>query len=234
VSRFQAVFLDLGNTLLSERPSRVEIHAALARDHGLLVTESEMSALLSRAHATLPREIDGNFRYSDGWFRSLQWRVFVEQLGLRPARFEALSAALFARFEDPTSFALYPGARELLAGLRASGATVGLISNWSEHLPRLLAALDLSPAFDFVLGSATVRAEKPDPAIFRAALARARAAPEQCVHAGDDPERDARGALSVGMSAILVDHDGRLGAAERGLCPVAGSLVELRDLILCP
>jgi hypothetical protein len=52
------------------------------------------------------------------------------------------------------------------------------------------------------------------------------------LHAGDHVERDARGALGAGIPAVLVDHEGRFGAAERALCPVVGSLGALRDLIL--
>ncbi len=230
--RFSAVFLDLGNTLLREHPGRAAIHAEEARAQGLDVDEAKMSACMARAHAELPREIDGSFRYSDAWFRAFQRRVFVDQLGLADARLAALSARLFARFEDARTFVLYPGARELLAALRARGITLGLISNWSERLPRLLDALGLRAGFDFVLGSAAMRMEKPEAGLFRAALTRAGVAAERCLHAGDDLERDARGALGAGLAAVLVDHQGRFDPAEDAPCPVVRSLGELQDLIL--
>jgi FMN phosphatase YigB (HAD superfamily) len=50
---------------------------------------------------------------------------------------------------------------------------VGLISNWSPRLPKLLADLRISERVDFVLCSAIERAEKPDAALFERALARA-------------------------------------------------------------
>lgn len=227
-----AVFLDLGNTLVVERASRAELYAAEARRHGLDVDAVRMRECMAAAHAALPREVGGAFRYSDAWFRVFQRRIFVDELGLEPALFEQLSARLFERFEDARSFSVYPGARELLATLRARGLKVGLISNWSERLPRLLAALELTGGFDFVLGSAALRMEKPDPALFQAALSHAHAPPERCLHAGDQLECDARGALATGIAAVLVDHAGRLGEAERKLCPVVSSLPELQDLIL--
>lgn len=228
----EAVFLDLGNTLITERGSRAAVYAEVGRLHGLSVTEGEMRACMQRAHQTLPRELDGAFRYSDAWFRAFQRRIFVEELGLARADFDALSAELFARFEDARTFVLYPGARELLAGLRARRLAVGLISNWSERLPRLLAALGLAPAFDFVLCSAVLRLEKPEQAMFEAALRRAGVPAGRCLHAGDHLERDARGALAAGIPAVLVDHAGELGAEERAVCPVVGSLAELLELIL--
>lgn len=227
-----AVFLDLGNTLLTERPARADLYAEEARRVGLTIGSAEMHALMARAHGALPREIGSAFRYSDAWFRAFQRRIFVDDLGLEESRFDGLSARLFARFEDARSFVLYPGARELLAGLRAHGLKVGLVSNWSERLPRLLRALELAPAFDFVLCSAELRLEKPERAIFDAALRRAGAPAECCLHAGDHVDRDARGALDAGIPAVLVDHAGRFGPAERALCPVVSNLGELRDLIL--
>jgi REG-2-like HAD superfamily hydrolase len=228
----EAVFLDLGDTLVRERDGRAAMYADEARAAGLAVTTEEMAACMARAHAELPCEIDGAFRYSDPWFRAFQAHVLVRQLGLEPARLPALSARLFARFEDPAAFVVFAGARELLAALRARGLVVGLISNWSARLPRLLAGLDLLGSFDLVLGSASERLEKPDPRLFARALERAGVRAEHSLHAGDHVERDARGALAAGMAAVLVDHAGRLGAAERALCPVVTSLAELRERIL--
>ena len=226
-----AVFLDLSNTLLRERRQRAELYAEVAGGFGLELAPDEMAARMARAHAELPRELRGAFRYSDDCFRAFQRRVFSAE-DLAAERFAALSEALFARFEDPRTFVLYPGARELLRGLRAAGLRLGLISNWSARLPRLLRALELDLAFDFVLGSAEARCEKPEPAIFRLALERAGSSPERCLHAGDDPAKDAAGALSCGIAAALVDHQRGLGASERALCPVVESLGELEELIL--
>jgi len=227
-----AVFLDLGGTLLAERPGRAELYAEEGRRLGLRAGADEMSELMARSHAALPRELSNAFRYSDDWFRAFQRRIFVAELGLAEARFDELSARLFARFEDAGSFVLYPGARELLGGLRARGLVLGLISNWSARLPRLLRALALDRAFDFVLCSAELRMEKPERAIFELAVRRAGAPAGHCLHAGDQVRRDALGALDAGIQAVLVDHEGRLGAAERALCPVVSDLAALQDLIL--
>jgi len=225
-----AVFLDLGNTLLCERSPRAVIYAQEAQRLGLALTPLEMATRMARAHAELPREFEGSFRYSDAWFRAFQRRIFAPER-LSPAQFAALSEALFARFEDARTFVLYPGARELLQALRVRGLCLGLISNWSARLPRLLSALELDSAFDFVLGSATLGLEKPEAAIFHLALQRARLGPELCLHAGDDARCDGGGAMACGIAAVLVDHQDKLGA-EREQCPVVKSLAELQDLIL--
>lgn len=228
----RAVFLDLGNTLLRERVSRAELYATEARAAGLDASTEDMAGCMARAHASLPRELAGAFRYSDAWFLAFQRRVFVDELGLDPRHLPALSARLFARFEDPGTFLLYPGARELLVALRGGGLRIGLISNWSQRLPHLLDALELTPFFDFVLGSAVERMEKPEPAIFQAALAHVRFPADRCLHAGDDVERDARGALRAGIRAVLVDHAGHVDSVAALPCPVVSSLAQLQELIL--
>jgi putative hydrolase of the HAD superfamily len=228
----QAVFLDLGNTLLHERPSRFEIYAQVARARGVPIAGPAMKLLMARAHAELPREIDGHFRYSDVWFRAYIRQVFHVQLGIAEATLPELSAELFGRFEDARTFVLYPGARELLETLRGRGLGVGAISNWSARLPRVLRALDIAQEFDFVLCSAIERLEKPDPAIFRAALARAGVRPEAALHAGDHMEKDVAGARAAGIEAVLVDHEGTAASAENGAYRRVRGLFELRSLIL--
>lgn len=227
-----AVLLDLGGTLVCEVASRAEIYAEEARRAGLTLSAEEVRTSMERAHAALPRVIQGAYRYSDEWFRAFQRRIFVEEHRLPAERFDGLSARLFTRFEEARTFRLQPGARELLAALRARGLRLGLVSNWSARLPRLLAALGLDAALDFALSSATERLEKPERALFERAVARAGVPAEHCLHAGDRLEEDVRGALAAGLQAVLVDHEGRAGPAERALCPVVGSLGELQDLIL--
>jgi REG-2-like HAD superfamily hydrolase len=202
----RAVFLDVGNTLVRERPSRFEIYALCARQHGLEVSSERMQQLMRRAHRDLPREIAGAWRYSERWFEAYIERIFATELGLEPGRLQALSRDLFARFADPATFELFPGAAELCEGLRARALVVGLVSNWSARLPRLVEQLGLSQRTDFVLCSALERAEKPDAEIFRRALARAGARADEALHAGDDLETDFHGAQRAGLRAVLVDH----------------------------
>lgn len=226
----RAVFLDLGNTLVTERSSRVEIYAAGGRAHGLAVDAPEMARRMAAARDDLPLETAEGFRYSDAWFRAFQRRIFVEGLGLAESAFEALSHELFERFQRAETFRILPGARELLADLRTCGLAVGLISNWSERLPVLLRALELDRAFDVVLGSAHERLEKPARALFHRALERVGARPEEALHAGDDLECDAGGALTAGLEAVLV-RPSRTGLPDPPPCPVVRDLWELHGLI---
>ena len=204
-----ALFLDVGHTLLRERPSRFEIYARAARDRGLPVDAGTMRTAMATAHETLPLWIDGAYRYSDRWFERFIEHVFVEQLGLEASRLPALTDELFGRFEDRETFAVYPGAMELLESARGAGLVLGVVSNWSARLPRVLEALGLHEAFDFVLTSALEEREKPDPELFRRALARAGVEAGAAAHAGDRVDNDLHPARALGLEAVLVDHDDR-------------------------
>src|SRR5258705_467126 len=137
----RAVFIDAGNTLLYEKPSRFEIYALAARRRGLDLSAERMTDLMRQAHRELPREIDGAFRYSEGWFSSYIERIFHEGLDLSRSELPAVRDELFARFADPRTFHLFPGGLELLEALRRRGLAVGVISNWSQRLPALRRAV---------------------------------------------------------------------------------------------
>lgn len=228
----RAVFLDVGNTLVHEVPSRFEIYARAARRRGVDIETDAMNALMRRAHAELPRELDGAFRYSDPWFEAYVRRIFTDHLGLPRGELPALLTELFATFEDPATFGLYAGARELIADARARGLAVGVISNWSARLPRVLAGLGLEDAFDVVLCSALARMEKPQPEIFHAALDALGVAPDEALHAGDHRKLDVEAAQAVGLEGVLVDHARRFADDPGPGCPCVASLPELRAYIL--
>ncbi|MEW6073441.1 MAG: HAD-IA family hydrolase [Planctomycetota bacterium] len=228
----RAVFLDLGETLLTTRLPRFEIYAQAARDRNRDVTAGEMRSLMGRVHHALPERLDGAPRYSDPWFAEFIRRIFGAELGFAGAELAAITAELFARFEDPATFCVYPGAEELFAAVRARGLALGIVSNWSARLPRLLARLGWAERLDFALASAIVGTEKPSPGIFAAALSRAGARPEEALHAGDHPELDVAAARAVGIEGVLVDHAGACpdAAAADGSC--VRDLRELRSYIL--
>lgn len=96
-----------------------------------------------------------------------------------------------------------PGAREALAALRAVKVPVGVVSNtlfsaraWQHGIDRH------GLAVDFVVSSADLKARKPDPAIFRAALDRLHVPASQVWFVGDSFEKDVYGAAAVGMRPV--------------------------------
>jgi putative hydrolase of the HAD superfamily len=224
----KAVFIDVGNTLLYEKPSRFEIYAERARRRAVELDESQMRALMHRAHRELPAQVGGAYRYSDPWFDAYIERIFHDYLGLDRTELDPIRDELFGRFSAPETFVMFPGAFELLDGLRARGLKLGIVSNWSARLPALLERLELAQRVDFVLCSAIERLEKPDPLIFEKALQLAGVRADESLHAGDDFEKDVLGAQRVGIRAVLVDH---AHSADVRRAPRVSSLEELAGVI---
>lgn len=230
----RAVLFDVGDTLVREKPSRFEIYAAAARARGVAIDGRAMKGLMRAAHDGLPRVLDGAYRYSDPWFRAYIRAIFGARLGLAAPVVEELTEELFERFEQPDTFEVFAGGPELLDELAERGLRLGVVSNWSSRLPRVLAALDLARRFDFVLCSALERLEKPESAIFAAALARARVAPDEALHVGDHPEKDVAGARRAGLQALQLVHgeSGAPGLGDAREAAPATSFAELRSRIL--
>jgi epoxide hydrolase-like predicted phosphatase len=79
---------------------------------------------------------------------------------------------------------------------------LGLLSNTTEwHFEHWIKKVSIFPLFDSVTLSYVVRAMKPDPKIYRAALASMNLPPEACVFF-DDIEENAAGARALGIHAF--------------------------------
>lgn len=104
---------------------------------------------------------------------------------------------------------------------------LGVVSNFYGNLEAVCASAGLCSVFKVMVDSHCVGAEKPDPAIFRAALERLGAAPEKTVFIGDSLRRDREGARRMSMRFIWIAPENVQAAqAERP----AESVTDLRDL----
>ncbi len=120
-----------------------------------------------------------------GRIRDEVWRAQIrDQLALE---FPGADAAGAVAWWSAPCGEVDRAALELIAACRARAAVV-LVTNATSRLPDDLRRLGLDGAFDHVVNSSVVGAAKPDPAIFRAALAAAGvAAPEEALFIDDTP-----------------------------------------------
>ena len=92
-----------------------------------------------------------------------------------------------------------------LERLRADGLRLGIVTNGQVPIQEhTIAGLGLTHAFDAILISDAEGIRKPDPEIFRRALARLGVAAAEAAYVGDNPEADIAGARSAGMRTIWV------------------------------
>ena len=99
-----------------------------------------------------------------------------------------------------------PGATTCIEAVAAAGASLGVISNiWAPYAAGFRRACPaIVPRIESWHLSYEVGIAKPDPALYRAALAAVDTKPERAVMVGDSFEKDIVPALALGMGAIWV------------------------------
>lgn len=107
---------------------------------------------------------------------------------------------------EMTAWQLRPGARELLAELRATGLRLALLANYScdRVFQRTIDYLKIRDYFDLCLTSASVEYRKPDTQFFNLALERWDLLPHEIVVVGDSLAHDCRGGIELGALTVHV------------------------------
>ncbi len=208
----QAVFFDVGNTLLYPYPSVSEVcrqvlaQAGHSRDLGAI---DELMPLVDAYYEDRYRE-DDTFWTNEGETSGVwvgMYSLLARELGLHEDA-EELARRVYDEFGRADRWSVYADVRPAFERIRARGIRLGIISNWDRRLTSLLTGLGLGEMIDTVVSSADVGLHKPDPRIFELACARLGVEPGECVHVGDHHYADILGATSVGMTAVLIDRHG--------------------------
>jgi len=104
---------------------------------------------------------------------------------------------------------------------------LGVVSNSNGSVEAVLRRQGLAKFFETIVDSTRVGVEKPDPKIFRIALARMGAYRGETAYVGDLYNVDIVGARRAGLTAILLDPGNLHGDKD---CPRIRTLTELPDL----
>jgi HAD superfamily hydrolase (TIGR01549 family) len=220
----RTLFLDAGGVLVY--PNWQRVSDTLAR-HGVVADAS----VLARADVRVRRQLDRPeyaHARSDEARNDRYFDVLRRETGI------AASAAADAAFAELMSYHaernLYESIPDdvvpALDRLRALDLRLVLVSNANGTVHAQMERLGLAPYLDLILDSQCEGVEKPDPEIFRRALARSGATAETTVHVGDLYYVDVLGARAAGIEGWLLDA-GRLYSDVD--CPRVATLGELCD-----
>ena len=105
----------------------------------------------------------------------------------------------------PERFPLYEDALEVLAALKNKGWSNIILSNHMPELPDIVEKMPISSYIDSCNTSAITGYEKPHARAFRLALEKA-GNPYTVWMIGDNKESDIKGAMKIGIPAILVHN----------------------------
>ncbi len=208
----RAVLFDAGGTLIHMDGERVS--RAVGRDHDTALfrrAESDAVAAVRRFVLANPASIDAERvpLYFDTLLAGLGFaaredrRAAAGRVAAEHAR-----ANLWSRGAD--------GAAETLAVLLERGYRIAVISNADGRVRGLLEDAGLGRHLEFVLDSAEMGVEKPDPRIFHAATTRLALDPSACAYVGDIYEIDVVGAAGAGLVPVLIGD----GPAPEGVLRV--------------
>jgi putative hydrolase of the HAD superfamily len=237
-ARPEAVFLDVGDTLIRAHPSWAAVYRLGLAELGLDLGEKDVERALLAETQT-------------GWW--LDDEPFPPTEAESYARVKAFDAAVLARlghadvpdevfrsieaaFARRSAWFVYPDVVPAVEAMRAAGLRLGVISNFVWGGTELIHDLELARHFEALTVSARVGFQKPHRGIFEHALAQLRVAPERALHVGDSYRADVVGARRAGMAAVLIDRGGTDPARVRAEhqdadLPVVTDLLELLDML---
>lgn len=203
-----AVSFDAAGTLFRVREPVGTTYARFGHRHGLRLDPQRLEVGFRTALPAAPplafpgvttNDLD---RTEHAWWHRIVTDTFaaagVEHLP--PGIFDAL----FAHYATAAAWQCYDETRTVLEDLRVRGYRLCVISNFDSRLAPLLVDLGLAELFDNITPSTTARVAKPNPAIFRTALAALGVSADAAVHVGDDAIADVHGARTAGMRAVLL------------------------------
>jgi HAD superfamily hydrolase (TIGR01509 family) len=224
----KAVFFDAGGTLVHADYARVR--DALSRTVGRAPSVEELVGAEYAGRAAVEAAMAANAAMSDGARWLLHFSGALASLGY--SREEMARAAPAIRAEHGRAnlwTVVQAGVAAALAELRRRGLILGCISNSDGSVEGVLTRVGLRRSLDFVLDSAVVGVEKPDPGIFRLALQRAGVEASEAMHVGDLFPVDVVGARRAGIEAVLLDPLARYG--DRGCRTAPDVATFCRELV---
>ncbi len=194
----KAVLFDLDNTLvdfmqMKRRCSEAAIRAMV--EAGLPLNEERAKKRLFAMYWKAGIEDQNIF---EKFLKATMGKVDYRVLATGIAAYRRVKAGYLAP---------YPHVRETLVKLKGQGLKLGIVSD----APRLqawlrLAEMNLVEFFDVVVALEDTGRKKPHKMPFRQAIRKLDVKPQEVLFVGDDPQRDIKGAKSVGMLTALAAY----------------------------
>jgi putative hydrolase of the HAD superfamily len=205
----KAIFFDAAGTLIRLTKSVGQHYALVAARQGLVLDPAALDKAFAQVWREMPiRPATGEPREDDDkdWWRKLIERL-LDRISARvtPLDRDTFFEAAYGHFAEAGVWELYPEIGEVLQAL-APRFELAVISNFDGRLRMILEHLTISKHFRHVFLSSELGADKPDPLIYQRALKISGFAPDEVLHAGDDPERDWAAASAAGLDVFRLQR----------------------------
>jgi HAD superfamily hydrolase (TIGR01549 family) len=218
----RTVLVDLDDTLFDHSHSALAGLATVrARFDALArIDLAELAALHAKhLEATHLRVLSGELTLEDA--RTVRFRAIARDCGAPSSAAAELADAYREGYQRARR--AVPGAVELLRALRAHARVCVVTNNLVAEQVEKLAHLEMTDLVDVLVISEEAGVAKPDPAIFRIALARCDTPADSAVMLGDSWAADVLGARAAGIRAVWLNRSNRS-------CPDPEQCLELISL----
>lgn len=211
--RLRAIFFDAAGTLFRLREPVGRTYARIAARHGMRVEPGKLDAAFRETWRHLPPPLhpEGQPPGDDdrSWWREVVRRTFAlaGNGGDAPEPGERLFGEIYDSYGQAAAWELHEETLEAVHEL-SSRFRLLVLSNFDRRLRGVLQGLGVARFFEEVVISSEVGSSKPDPRMFRAALAACELPPEDCLHVGDDRSADGAGAEAAGIAYFHIDRPG--------------------------
>ncbi len=226
--RLRAIIFDAGNTLLRMNYPVIAEHLA---ERGRLVSVEDVEEAELRARVRLDPHLAPGASTESQSIAGYYLRFILDHLGISDeAEIEGIDRW---RREFNLPVGLWnradPEAPAALRRVKSAGLVAGVISNSNGSVRAILEETGLAAHLDFIIDSAVVGVEKPDPRIFQLGLRQGAVSPEEAVYVGDLYTVDVLGARGAGLDGVLLDPRGYWHPRD---CRLARGLGHALDLAL--
>lgn len=187
-THYKAIFFDLGFTLV-DLPHASGIRLRIQESFGQEVFEKIRTLFLA--------------------WHTETWTIdeFIARIAtITPV--DETQRSLLAAWGTNVDLIPYPETISVLKELKARDYKIAVVSNAPPIHPETLQNLGLHAYVDAWIFSCDVGANKPDPIVFQAALARVGVQPGEALMVGDSLEKDVEGAIAAGIDAIQIVRPG--------------------------
>ena len=224
-SQIKGIFFDAGDTLFQAKAPIGFYYSQIAAKYGVTIDPKYLDQRFKAAFQNAPPlafpsvEDDKLPCLEFEWWRRLVRSVFED---IDFPQFDPFFEAVYAFFESPAAWRLFPETKTVLASLQKAGFTLGVISNFDSRLIAVCEHLGIQDYFACIVFSSRENSAKPDPGIFKHALRKTGLTPAESLHIGDSLENDVEGAHRAGMRPLLLDR--------LGVYPKTDNSIAIRDL----
>ena len=219
----KAVIFDLDNTLtdfMRMKENAVDAAVDAMVDAGLRFSPDEIKKKIYEVYDREGIEFQNVFDHA-----------LTEMLGTVDPKIQAAGIVGYRRAKE-ASLVLYPHVKITLIELMKRGIRLGVVSDAPRQEAWLrLCYLQLHHMFDYVTTFEDTRERKPSPKPFLRTLDYFQLEPPQAIMVGDWPERDIKGAGTLGMRTVFARYGDTKGAKDSGADYEIDDIYELVDIV---